>query len=1020
LSLSSICIKQPVLAIVLSLVIAILGFVGFTQLQLRFYPDLIMPIVTISTNYSGASAELMESQVTTIIENALAGINNMDTIASTSRTGNSSITVTFHLGGSFESEAADVRDAVSSIRDKLPTAIDPPTITVGTAGQELIDIGITDPYKSATDIRDYTNAYLKPLFQQVAGVGALGVVGSSDYAVRIWLDPLKMAAMNLTVTNVQTALTSNNIYFSGGYISTDDKNYSIVSNTQLKSLDEFRKIIILKTPSATIRLSDIAQVTLGTTSLETTPMIINGQPGVKIYIDPVQAANPITVAHAILAQLKAIQNQLPPGMKATVIYNQATYLEESIGETVKAVFEAVILVIIVIFLFLGSLRSTIIPIVTIPLSLIGVLAFMDWMGFSLNVMSLLAMVLAIGLVVDDAIVMMENIHRHMELGKTAMQAALEGSEEIFYAIIAMSITLVAVYAPIGLVQGVDSVLFKQFAFTLAGSVVISAFIALSLTPMMSAYILVPNNHDLGLTAWIDRIFEKINAGYEKLLGWVLWHKKFMFTCLAALAVVGVLLFKTMPSEFLPQEDYGLIDVSVSEPMGSNLQYTQYYMQTIGEIMKKTPGVQSMYTQVNTSSINIRAILLPRDQRQESTQAIINQLNAQFALIPGVTALASIPDVVDYGDTGSDITYNLLTSKDYTSLLPSITRLMTSLKNNPNMESVDTNLRYDAQEYSVSIHRDLAASLGVSLQDISTTMSTMLSGNHMSDVQAGTQSYQVLVQIKQSELSSLDAVKHIYMASAPDINGKVEMIPLASLISIKPMIAQGSLTHFNRMRSGYINIRLAPGYSESQGIRYVTDHLTGVLTQDIHGLFSGKAAQFIASAGTMTNIVILAFIFIYLVLSAQFGSFMDPFIILFAVPFSIVGALFFLWLTGGSINLYSEIGMVTLIGLISKHGILITQFINQSRCDDKSLHQTIIQGASIRLRPILMTTAAMVFGTLPLAFATHAGSQGRHQIGWVIVGGLLLGTFFSLLVVPMMYFVMHTLLAKFKSISTRTH
>ena len=1013
MSLSHICIKQPVLAIVLSLIIAILGFVGFLQLQLRFYPDLIMPIVTISTNYTGASAELMESQVTTMMENALAGINNIDTIASTSRTGNSSITVTFRLGGNFDSEAANVRDAISSIRDKLPTTIDPPTITVGTPGQELIDIGITDRYKSATEIRDYTNAYLKPLFQQIAGVGTLGVVGSSDYAVRIWLDPLKMAALNLTVTSVQTALTSNNIYFSGGYISTDDKNYSIVSNTQLKSLDEFRKVIIKKTPNATIRLSDIADVTLGTTSLQTTPMIINGQPGVKIYIDPLQSANPITVAHAILDQLQIIQKQLPPGMKANVIYNQATYLEGSINETVKAVFEAVLLVILIIFLFLGSLRTTIIPIVTIPLSLIGVLALIDWMGFSLNVMSLLAMVLAIGLVVDDAIVMVENIHRHIENGQTPMQAALLGSKEIFYAIIAMSITLVAVYAPIGMVQGVDSVLFKQFAFTLAGAVIISAFIALSLTPMMSAYLLVQSNHVSKFEIFIDHSFQKINAAYKHLLGWVLNHKKIIFACLAALAVIGYLLFKTMPSEFLPQEDYGLVDVSVSEPSGSNLQYTEYYMQKIGQIMKNIPDVESMYTQVNTSSISIRSILLPLGQRKESTQTIINQLNAKFALIPGVTALAYMPDVVDYGDTGSDITYNLLTTSDYTTLLPSISKLMTSLKNNPLMESVDTNLRYDAQEYSVTINRDLAASLGVSLQDISTTMSTMLSGNHMSDVQAGTQSYQVLVQIKQSELSSLDAVKHIYMASAPDENGIIQMVPLSSLISIKPIIAQGSLTHFNRMRSGYINVRLDPGYSESQAISYLNDHLTGVINENVHGLFSGKAKEFIESAGTMTNIVILAFIFIYLVLSAQFGSFIDPFIILFAVPFSIVGALFFLWLTGGSINLYSEIGMVTLIGLISKHGILITQFINEQRSPDKSIHDTIIEGATIRLRPILMTTAAMVFGTLPLVFSTQAGSVGRHQIGCVIVGGLLCGTFFSLLVVPMMYSV----LARFKGLKT---
>lgn len=1010
MGISHTCIKQPVLAIVLSLVIAILGFIGFQRLQLRFYPQLVMPVVTISTNYTGASAELMESEVTTIIENALAGINNVETISSTSKTGNSSITVTFRLGGNFESEAADVRDAVSGVRDKLPTSIDPPTITVGQNGQELIDIGITDKYKSATEVRDYAQSYLIPLFQQVAGVGHLGIAGSSDYAVRIWLDPLKMAAMNLTVTDVQTALTNNNLSFSAGSIISKDKNYSIVSNAQLKSLDQYKNVIVKKIGNSTIRLSDIADIKLGTTSLQATPMIINGQPGVKIYIDPVQSANPITVAKALTDQLKQIQKQLPPGMQASVIYNQATYLKSSIDETVKAVFEAVGLVIIVIFLFLGSFRSTIIPIVTIPLSLVGVLGLVYLMGFSLNVMSLLAMVLAIGLVVDDAIVMVENIHRHMEEGKTALQAAIDGSKEIFYAIIAMSITLIAVYAPIGMVQGVNSALFQQFAFTLAGAVIISAFIAVTLTPMMSANILVADSNTTKLALTIDKVFEKLNAGYQNTLKWVLSHKLIIAACLVAIAVAGVLLYRTLPSEFLPQEDYGIVDVSVQEPAGANLTYTQKYMQKIGEIMKNTPDVESMYTQINTSSISIRATLLPFGTRKLTTQEIVNKLNAQFALIPGVTALAYIPDLNDYGDTGSDITYNLLTTGDYTTLLPSINKLMTSLKNNPLMQSVDTNLKYNAQEYEVSINRDLASSLGVNLQDISNTMSTMLSSQHIFDLQAGTRSYEVLLQIKQAELASLDAIKHIYMATAPDHAGNIKMVPLSSLISIKPIIAQGSLTHFNRMRSGYINVRLAPGYSESEGINYLNNHLDGVLSSSIHGMYSGKAEQFIESAGAMTQIVILAFIFIYLVLSAQFGSFIDPFIILFAVPFSIVGAMFFLWLTGGSMNLYSEIGMVTLIGLISKHGILITQFINQLRKTGKSVLEAILEGATIRLRPILMTTAAMVFGTLPLAFASGAGSEGRHQIGWVIVGGLLCGTFFSLVVVPMMYSV----LSRFKS------
>jgi hydrophobe/amphiphile efflux-1 (HAE1) family protein len=1008
-NLSQTCIQRPVLAIVLSLIIAILGFVAFNKLQLRFYPDLVMPVVTIHTTYTGASAELMESQVTTLMENALSGINNVDTISSSSYSGNSSITINFRLGGNFESEAADVRDAVSGIRDKLPSDINPPTITVGKPGQELIDIGITDKYKSPAEIRDYTHSYLLPAFQQIAGVGRIGIVGSSPYAVRIWLDPLKMAAVGLTVTDVQTALTSNNINFSAGYVSSSDKNYSIVSDTELKSLDQFKKIIVHQAPNATIRLSDIANVTLGTTSLQNTPMIINGQSGVKIYIEPVQSANPITVAKLVTDELATIQKSLPPGMQASVIYNQANYLKDSIDETVKAVFEAVILVIIVIFLFLGSFRSTIIPVVTIPLSLIGVLALIYVLGFSLNVMSLLAMVLAIGLVVDDAIVMVENIHRHIEEGKTALKAALQGSKEIFYAIIAMSITLVAVYAPLGMIQGVDAALFQQFAFTLAGAVIISAFIAVTLSPMMCANILKAEAKASRFSQWVDHIFEKANTLYARLLRRVIKHKLIVFGLLALIAVVGVVLFKALPSEFLPQEDYGIIEVSVSTPTGTNLTYTKKYMQKIGTIMSQTPDVVSMYTQVNPSSISVRAILKPFNERKLSTQDIINQLNAKFALIPGVTAMAYVPDLNDFGDTGSDVTYNLLTTGSYTTLLPSINKLMTALKQNPQMQSVATNLRYDAQEYSVTINRDLAANLGVSLTDISTTMSTMLSGNHMSDVTAGTQSYEILVQMKQSELSSLNAINHIYMATPPDANGKVKMVPLSSLVTIKPIIAQGTLTHYNRMRSGYINIRLAPGYAESQAINYLNSHLDGVLTGTIHGAYSGKAEQYIQSSGTMANIVIMAFIFIYLILSAQFGSFIDPFIILFAVPFSIVGALLFLWVGGGSINLYSEIGMVTLIGLISKHGILITQFINQSRTADKPIVDTIIEGATIRLRPVLMTTAAMVFGTLPLALADGAGSVGRHEIGWVIVGGLLCGTFFSLLVVPMMY----DTLARFK-------
>jgi len=998
MKLPQICIRQPVLAIVLSLVLVVLGVVGYQTLEIRFFPKLKLPVVKVNTYYQGASAKLMESQVTTPIENTLAGIDGVESITSSSYTERSYITVTFRLGGDFEQEASEVRDRVFGIRNQLPTDTQMPTITVGATGNTVLGISFTDKYKSTSDIRNYVERVVYPQLRQLEGVGSVGIMGASDYAMRVWLNAQKMAAQNVTATDIKNAITQNNIYFPAGAIRGPMRSYGIVSKTQLQSPEAFGNIIVRHDKNGTIRLKDVAQIELGNTSLYQAPLRVNGQNGLEITVQPLQEANPIQVAHRVKAAMEEIQQDLPPGMKASVNYDASIFLSRSIDETVWAIGEAVILVIFVVFLFLGSMRAASIPIVTIPVSLISVFFIMKLLGFTINTMSLLGLVLAIGLVVDDAIVMLENIHRHIEEGMQPLEAALTGSKEIAFAVVSMALTLIAVYAPIGFVQGFTSELFKEFAFTLAGAVVISAFVALTLSPMMCSRLLLPRTQDTRYIKLLDRSFEFLSDKYEHFLNFALLKRRYVALALVAIAGLGYLIFINMPSQLVPKEDIGMVQVSISAPSGSSLESTETEVLQVEKIAKSDPAVSGVITQIYSSGGNLFVTLKPWNERAQTTQQVVKYLNDQFdEKIVGVNAAAFTPNIVNYGEQGHDIDIQFTTTKRYKTLLPSVDKMEKLLKNYPGVMNVSTNLRFDNQQYAITIHRDLAAVLGVNIQDIADTVQTMLSGNHWTDIQDGNRSYDVLVQMQKQDMANFDALNKLYVRSASN-----KMIPVSSLVTLKPIVGQSSLVHYNRFRAGTVYARLAPGYTESQAVNFVKSHINDVLVPNVHYAFSGKAEQFLNSSSSIVGIMIMSLIFIYLVLSAQFGSFIDPLIVLLAVPLCIVGALFSLWITGGTISIYSQIGFVTLIGLISKHGILITQFINDLRKKGEAFQKAIIEGAKIRLRPVLMTTSAMVFGTLPLAFAAGPGSIGRHEIGWVIVGGLLFGTFFSLVVVPIAY------------------
>lgn len=1006
------CIEKPVIACVISLLLMILGVVGYLRLDMRFYPKQEIPVVQVRTYYQGASADLMESTITNLLENAFAGIDGIDTMSSSSGASWSTITLHFKMGGDFSKQVNEVRDKISAVRgaSTWPSSAKQPTIQIGSNASQLLMIGFTDASKTGEEIRDFVHDNVLPVIQQVPGVGSVSLRGSSDYAMRIWLNATKMAALGITVADIQAALKADNIDFSAGSIRGSDRNYGVISDTRLKNPKDFANVILKKDVSGTVRLSNVADVKFGDRSFDVSPMRVNGKDGLVMSINPIQGANPITLAAQLRGILKHLNTTLPSGMQSYLIYDQSQFLHGSINETIKAIFEAVALVVLVIFLFLGSIRASIIPIATIPVSLIACFGVIYLFGFSINTMSLLGIVLAIGLVVDDAIVMLENIYRHVEEGMSVMQAALMGSQEIATAVIAMSLTLFSVYAPIGMVQGFSAKLFQEFAFTLAAAVVISGFVALTLTPMMCSRILTNNLGEGRLVKTIDTFFSHFTAKYQLFLGDFLKRRFLALMILIGIGVLGAFIYHQLPSEFLPQEDTGLFAIHVEAPSGSTVAYSDKYNRQIESMLAKIPSIAYFITRGGGSNSDFTVVLKPADQRHQTPMQLVAKLNKQLSQIPGVRASAYMPGVADFGQTGSDIDINLLTSASYQDLITPVNHLIKSLQSFPGLTGVTTNLKFDSQQYSIRINRDLAAELGVNIQDISSAISAMMGGDHITDIQSGKRSYEVILQMQKQDLQNFDVLSKLYVkggaitsdAGVATTANASQVIPLSTLVTMTPKVGQGNLHHYNRFRSGVVSARLAPGYTESQVIDYINKQMPSVLSAKVQFSYSGKAKQFLDSQGSMVSIMVMALVFIYLVLSLQFTSFIDPLIILLVVPFSMIGAFIALYLTGGSLNMYSQIGLVTLIGMISKHGILITQFINNLREQGEAMESAIIDGASIRLRPILMTTAAMVFGALPLALASGPGSVGRHQIGWVIVGGLLLGTFFSLVLVPMAY------------------
>ena len=988
------CIKRPVFTTVLSLILIVLGIVGYMRVPIRGYPNINSPVITILTTYSGASASIMESQITTPIENDVIGSAGLKEMHSISQAGRSKIVLKYSLGVDIDASVNDVRNRLAKISKQIPLGTDAPIIQKRDPNSlQMLVLSVTDPHLTAMELTDYINRNIVPSLEQVIGVSNVELYNDRDFAMKILLNPGKMAAHQVTVNDMTKVLEQQNVNVPTGEIKTKDRYYSVLNQGQLRSRRAFKDLIIRDDDGYLLQFGDVAQVKVDAEDTDSA-MRVNGKSAVGISVYGLSTANPINVVAAIQKRMRSLNDGLPQGMALKVVWNGTSYLKYSLDEVYRDLGFAILLVIVVISLFLGSLRSALIPIVTIPICLVSACALIYVMNFSLNVFTLLALVLAIGLVVDDAIVVLENIYRHLETGLSAQEAAIVGSREIVFAIIAMTLTLAAVYAPIGFTSGTTGIIFRQFAFTLALTVIVSGFVALTLSPMMCAKLLTHPKETR-----LDRLFNRLMGSYRRVLQLVLKNRMLVLVVLGVVVILGYFCFQSLPSTLEPKEDTGAFMVKVMPPANASFSYINRYSAEVEGMLQKLPGVERVMMMVNPTEGGFAFVVLkPWSQRHQSSEDIMHLFMQQASSIAGVTVSAfNMSHIGGGGKYGDAVRLVISTDYGFKSLYGTVQDFMTYIEQNPGFKSVTSDLTMNEQQYVLHINRSYAAALKINMADVSDTLRTMLGGSKVTSFQWDNRNYDVLLQIPQGQLDQLKVINQLYVRTADGA-----MIPLSRVARISTQVGPQELPHEGRERSDTVTIQLAKNYSMGQAVRYLKHETKTQLPTGYSSHFKGVARSMMDSHNTMLWAFSLAIVFIYLVLSAQFESFKDPFIILLTVPFSIVGALFALKFTGHALSIYTNIGFVTLIGLIAKHGILITEFANHECQQGKPLSQAIVEAASLRLRPILMTTAAMVIGAIPLAFASGAGAISRQQIGWVIIGGLLFGTFFSLIVVPVVY------------------
>ncbi len=1004
--LSDISVRRPVLATVMSLALMLIGIVSYQRLSVREYPKIDEPVVTVETTYKGASAQIIESQVTQTLEDSLAGIEGIDVMSSISRAEKSQITLRFRLDRNVDVAASDVRDRVGRVRAALPSEIDEPVIAkVEADAQPILYLAFSSDRHTPLDVTDFADRYVKDRLQNLPGVAQVRIFGERRFAMRLWLDPQRMAAYRVTPQDVENALRKQNVEIPAGRVESVAREFTVVSETDLRTPEEFERIILRDDSGYLVRLRDVGRAEIGPLD-ERVSARFNGRGAVAIGVVKQSTANPLDVSKAVNNALGAIRAALPDGMGVEVAYDSSVFISKSIDAVFSTIFEAIALVVLVIFFFLRSLRATLVPLVTIPVSLIGGFALMYAFGFSINTLTLLSMVLAIGLVVDDAIVMLENIFRYVEEGMHPFQAALKGSKEIGFAVIAMTITLAAVYAPIGFMTGRTGRLFTEFALTLAGAVIVSGFVALTLSPMMCSKLLKHETKHNLFYRMIEGFLVGMTNAYRGLLRLSLRARPLVLLIGAGVAAASYTLFTGLKSELSPVEDRGTIVGIAIAPEGSTLDYTMSYAQRMEGLFRAIPVVEKFFVVVGFPVVNqgiafVR--LIDWDQRDVKQQAITAQLFPKMFGIPGILGFVTNPPSLGQSPIDKPVNFVIQTSLPFEELQKMVNAMMAEARNFPGLTNLDTDLKLNKPELRISLDRDKAADLGVDVDTVGRTLETLLGGRQVTRFKKDGKQYDVIVQVANVDRRNPDDIASIYVrGGTTTAGGTAPMISLANLVHVDERVAPKELNHFNKLRSASITATLAPGTSLGEALAVMQAAAQKVLPPTAQTDYAGQSREFRESATGLYFVFILALAFIYLVLAAQFESFIDPFVIMLTVPLSMTGALAALQMSGGTMNVYSQIGLVTLVGLITKHGILIVEFANQLQRSGVDIRKAVEEAAVLRLRPILMTTGAMVLGAVPLANAHGAGAESRQAIGAVIVGGMTLGTLLTLFVVPTVY------------------
>jgi multidrug efflux pump len=997
-------IRRPVLSLVVSLLILLVGLRAMTTLPIRQFPKLDNTVITITTVYPGATADLMQGFITTPLEQAVSAAEGIDYMTASSQQGQSVITVTIKLNYDPSKAMTDVMAKVQQVKYLIPKEANDPVITKST-GQTtaVMYLGFSSPELSGPAISDYLSRVVQPLLSTVEGVASVDVIGGQTFAMRVWLDPDKMAARSISATDVAAAIQSNNFQSAPG----QSKGYWTVTNvtadTGLTNVEQFRDMVVKAKGGALVRMRDIATVDLGPQS-ETASVSMNGEHAVFVGLNVTPDGNPLTLVKGVRAMMPQLERTLPPTVTMKIPYDSTRFIQSSIDEVVWTLGEAVAIVIVVIFLFLGSFRSVVIPVVTIPLSLIGSAMIMLALGFSLNLLTLLAMVLAIGLVVDDAIVVVENVYRHIEEGKSPVQAAIIGAREIVGPVVAMTITLAAVYAPIGLLSGLTGALFKEFAFTLAGAVIISGIVALTLSPMMCSMFLTREMSQGRFARVVDRTFSSVTNWYGRRLASTLDYR--LVTALFAVVVLASIpfLYLHTKSELAPAEDQGVLFGITKGPQYANLDYLNAYGNKMDEVFATYPEADTRFIVNGFPAANqgfAGFILKPWDERTRSALTMLPEVQQKISnAVAGMRAFIVSPPPLPGGPGGLPVQMVISSTQDYRSVLAVMDKVKAAARKSGMFIVVDSDLAYNNPVIRLHIDRSKANDLGINMQAIGSTMALMVGENYVNRFSLSGRSYEVIPEVPRSDRLSPEALTQYYLTTSSG-----QQVPLSTVVSFQTATEPNALTQYNQLNSATFSAVPMPGVTIGDAVKFLESQ---PLPEGFLHDYLSDSRQYVQEGNQLVLTFVFAIIMIFLVLAAQFESLRDPLVILISVPMSICGALIPLFLISGmingtTINIYTQVGLVTLIGLISKHGILMVTFANQMQRDENLDRRDAIEHAArVRLRPILMTTAAMVVGLIPLLVATGAGATSRFSIGLVIVSGMSIGTIFTLFVVPAVY------------------